>query len=388
MLERFRLLREINASFQRWRLLSLIQRSGLFNKTWYLEENPDVAKAKVNPLIHYLNRGGFEGRDPGPGFSSNWYLHTYQDVKGTGLNPLVHYLKYGKHEGRKIHPDPIVVHQMGKVGSKTVQLSLQKVYIAMNIRIPIYHTHTLNDFDEMKQAAMQDQGGQILAGTSTALRDGETVRKKIDEDPAQHWNIISLVRDPIARHISMFFQNLPEYVPDWRERYADGQLSVYEVHESFLSIPWIYHGLEHWFDTQIKSVPAIGIDVYETPFPHEIGYKIYPGTPQASLLLIRQESLNKCAARAMLEFLGLEDFTLYNTNIADEKDYVDLYRAFKEIPLPAEYVEGVYKTKFARHFYTAEELERFTQHWTKNAKTKDSILPSNRLLTEKEQQDE
>jgi O-antigen biosynthesis protein len=69
--------------------LALMQSSGLFDKDFYLENNPDVEKAKVDPLFHYYYYGGMEGRDPSPGFDGHWYLDTYKDVKPTGLNPLI-----------------------------------------------------------------------------------------------------------------------------------------------------------------------------------------------------------------------------------------------------------------------------------------------------------
>ncbi|MEO7839402.1 MAG: class I SAM-dependent methyltransferase [Anaerolineales bacterium] len=81
--------------------LHLLRGSELFDANWYLANNPDVAKTKVDPLLHYYRHGGFEGRDPSTKFSSSWYLNTYEDVKKAGINPLVHYLKYGKREGRK-----------------------------------------------------------------------------------------------------------------------------------------------------------------------------------------------------------------------------------------------------------------------------------------------
>jgi hypothetical protein len=114
----------------------------------------------------------------------------------------------------------------------------------------------------------------------------------------------------------------------------------------------------------MKAVPAFGIDVYENSFPREIGYRIYPGPLQASLLLIRLENLNGCAERAMHEFLGLENFALHNTNVGTEKDYADLYRAFRGQPLPVEYVQRIYNTQFARHFYTDAELLVLAKRWT------------------------
>ncbi len=90
----------------------LIQSSGLFDRELYLEENPDVAQAGVDPVRHYMIHGGFEGRDPGLYFSSRWYLKTYEDVKKSGMNPLVHYLKYGREEGHKAHPPIFKLRRM------------------------------------------------------------------------------------------------------------------------------------------------------------------------------------------------------------------------------------------------------------------------------------
>jgi hypothetical protein len=81
----------------------LVHSSGLFDRDWYLEKNPDVAQAGVDPVWHYVIHGGFEGRDPGLDFSSRWYLNTYEDVRNSRINPLVHYLKYGRGQGRKAH---------------------------------------------------------------------------------------------------------------------------------------------------------------------------------------------------------------------------------------------------------------------------------------------
>ena len=359
----------------------LIHGSGLYDKDWYLARNPDVAQAKVEPLFHYLLVGGFEGRDPGPNFSSQRYMEVYEDVRKAGLNPLVHYLRYGRHEARIVSPslaqtvarqanlmsirrDPIIVHQMGKVGSRTVLLSLTKTFEELGIEVPVYHTHALAGFEMGRQKAAEEQGQRNPESRLAALAHGERIRKLIDDNPVQHWNLITLVRDPVARNVATFFQNLSEYAPDWHERYAAGMLSTQEVQALFLQAAPAYDVLDLWFDSQMKAIPAFGIDVYASPFSRELGYKIYPGDAQASLLLIRLENLKECAKSAMQEFLGLENFTLQNTNLADEKDYAVLYQAFKELPLPLEYVESIYKTQFARHFYSEAELTAFTNRWT------------------------
>lgn len=80
--------------------IDLIQRTGFFDTTWYLERNPDVKNSRIDPIKHFLLYGGFEGRDPSDKFSCEWYLDTNEDVRRSGMNPLVHYLKYGISEKR------------------------------------------------------------------------------------------------------------------------------------------------------------------------------------------------------------------------------------------------------------------------------------------------
>jgi FkbM family methyltransferase len=85
--------------------LSLIHSSDLFDEAWYVMNYPDITRTGTDPATHYLLFGGFEGRDPGPGFNSHFYLSAYEDVRKTGMNPLIHYLKFGKAEGRRCLPN-------------------------------------------------------------------------------------------------------------------------------------------------------------------------------------------------------------------------------------------------------------------------------------------
>ena len=90
VMEGFRLVRDMR----------LIAASGLFDRDWYLAQNPDVAMAGVDPLRHYLRRGALEGRDPNPFFNTAYYLEANPDVAAANINPLVHFVKYGAAEGR------------------------------------------------------------------------------------------------------------------------------------------------------------------------------------------------------------------------------------------------------------------------------------------------
>ena len=254
---------------------------------------------------------------------------------------------------------------MGKVGSLTITHSLLDAYESIGIQVPIYHVHILTEFDTLEQKVIQEWPNPMdILQASAEFRK---LRKKIDENPAQHWKIVSLVREPVARNVATLFQNLSEFVPDWHQRYADGKLrqsDIRELQEWLINTSTISDIPDQWFDQQIKQIPAFGIDVYAELFPKEVGYKIYRGNAQADLLVIRLENLNECSQKAMREFFGFENFTLHNSNIGEQKDYTDLYNVFRKHPLPVTYVQKIYNTRFAHHFYTDAELEVFKKRWT------------------------
>jgi hypothetical protein len=70
----------------------LIWRSGLFDRHYYLLENPDVRKADMDPLWHFVKIGWKEGRNPSENFDISKYLENNEDLRSMNLNPLVHYI--------------------------------------------------------------------------------------------------------------------------------------------------------------------------------------------------------------------------------------------------------------------------------------------------------
>ena len=76
----------------------MLLKSDLFDSKYYLKENPDVAKAKANPILHYLKFGWKEGRNPSPLFNTNNYISFRPDIVKADICPLVHYELFGKKE--------------------------------------------------------------------------------------------------------------------------------------------------------------------------------------------------------------------------------------------------------------------------------------------------
>ena len=104
----------------------LIESSRFFDRDWYLRNNPDVAKARVDPVWHYLNRGWKERRNPGPEFDGGAYLERYRYVRKAGINPLLHYERSGRAKNRKVqasglvrYPEHVSTNHAKKPGKKT-----------------------------------------------------------------------------------------------------------------------------------------------------------------------------------------------------------------------------------------------------------------------------
>lgn len=263
---------------------------------------------------------------------------------------------------------PIIVYQMGKVGSRSVYETLER----LNLGVPIYHSHILNNLDEIGEQLKRLFDNPV--GSLGAVRQGKAQRKLIEDDSARPWHVISLVRDPVAQTISRFFQSIGEIIPNAERRFKDGAIGVDDFLDAFLR-KWVqnnpYDALNKgydalvWFDNQFK--PVFDIDVYDMPFPCAKGYGIFR-KDRFSLLLFRLEDLDGCAAQAFEEFLGLADFRLMKANEAANKWYQGLYREFvSRIDLPKDYLDKIYGSKFSRHFYTKLEIDAFRAKWTRRS---------------------
>ncbi len=68
-----------------------VRQSGLFDAAFYLERYPDIRRAGIDPLRHYMRHGAAEGRKPHPLFQPDYYLARCPEARDT-RNPLLHFL--------------------------------------------------------------------------------------------------------------------------------------------------------------------------------------------------------------------------------------------------------------------------------------------------------
>jgi glycosyltransferase involved in cell wall biosynthesis len=83
--------------------------SGLFDETWYLERNTDVAAAGLDPVSHYIVVGSKEGRWPNAYFDPDYYRSHFGESETTLDHPVLHYVREGEAKGLRpvTHFDPV-----------------------------------------------------------------------------------------------------------------------------------------------------------------------------------------------------------------------------------------------------------------------------------------
>ena len=253
-----------------------------------------------------------------------------------------------------------IVYQMGKVGSSTVVASLR----ASGLQRRIYHIHSLTGegFDSGKHMyARMFPGQPVDLRRMGHLLVSEQLQKRIANGRrAPKWKVVTLVRDPVARNISDFFQVIDYWLPRFEQRLGAGEFSVDDLIATFMRE---YHHDEplNWFDIELKQV--LGVDVFASEFPKSEGFKIYQ-RDRVEVLVLKLEQLNTCAAAAFGDFLGLDNVNIVGANAARDKNYHLVYKQFKSgLKLPNEYLEQMYTSKYTQQFYSADEIQQFYNTW-------------------------
>lgn len=232
---------------------------------------------------------------------------------------------------------------MGRVGSLTIQDSLGA------LKIPAYSVHALVQRDPCWIISSPDSRWRSIY-LKKHLEEGFNSRKL---------KVITLIREPVARNVSDFF--LRTFTLKTLNLPMHKEISLESLKTYFLE-NFPHNVTLNWFDVELKQM--IGLDVYSVPFPKIKGYKIYKGGDiHPDVLLLKLEKLNECASRAFKEFLGIDEFILQN-KIPVGRRYYQSYKKFVSIKmLPQSYIEKMYTSKYAKHFYTDTELNEYRKKW-------------------------
>jgi len=234
--------------------------------------------------------------------------------------------------------DNILIYQSGKVGSLTVYKSITEIGIACT------QVHSFTQDNEISDICQN------------IFKNFKTIK------------IITLVREPVSRGISLFFELLTYF----------GEPIIILPGSSYLNTiidrlrgnsPGILPLIDEfdWFDNELKTV--FGVDIYAHPFDREKGYSIIK-QGNVEVLAMKMEKLNSLES-VIGEFIGVPQFKLVNANEGDNKVYKYLYKNVKDtIKIPSDVFSAYYENNPKMdHFYSEEEKAAFLKKWEKNIQT-------------------
>jgi hypothetical protein len=185
--------------------------------------------------------------------------------------------------------------------------------------------------------------------------------KRVKENKTPPLKVITIVREPVGRNISAFFQNMPKYCLDLQNT------DVEELQDIFLN-KYLIEYPDLWFKNEIMDL--FNFDPFKEKFDYKKGYKIYKAGKH-KILILRLEDCDRILPEAIYKLLKVKNVNMIRRNVTANKGHIvsrNKYKEFKSLTFPEEFFNKNYKLKYAKHFYTQKELETFKQGWLKYGK--------------------
>jgi len=232
----------------------------------------------------------------------------------------------------------IVLFQIGKVGSTTIGESLRAS------GIDVEHAHVM-----LPESVARRSKGEQRAGSPAYDKAARLL--KLMWSGAQV-NVITSVREPIGRNVSLLFETYSALTggSKWQDATQDELQRVYEddlPHDEPLV----------WFDDEF--LPATGVDVYAHEFDAERGWSVV-ARGSVRVLLIKVEIGDAALGDAISRFLGSKVIIKDACRVNKHR----VYEAFKRrVLVPQRRMEEAVASKYVRHFYTEREITAMRVKW-------------------------
>ena len=244
----------------------------------------------------------------------------------------------------------IILYQMGKVGSSFLETALPVTI----------HRHSLYGESPCSvKPLLKHKGWRARVRKSFKLRKERRLLKS-----RHKIKIISAVRDPYTKNVSHYFQDLPywlSYNTLYRKR-SGGRFERGGLLEDVFLNCFNHDYSLNWFDAEFKKFT--GVDIYDYPFDHAQGYQIID-SDQFDIFIYRLEDFSKLE-KPLSDFCNESIKIEKNINTAEVKWYNSINKSFKSNFKPSnEYLNYLYTSKLAQHFYSEEELNAFYKKNTK-----------------------
>ena len=175
--------------------------------------------------------------------------------------------------------------------------------------------------------------------------------------------MVVLVRDPVDQNLSHFFYNFANLTGRSLEERP-------WTYSELLRLYWVksalsgYKIFEHWFENELQCYT--GLDVFAQPFERERGWQEY-NLDNLAVLVMKIELDDATKNSVLASFLNLKNLQIQAINRAEDQTYATLYHLFREkFALNKWRLGTIYSGRFAKHFYTEQEISSFIHKWTRS----------------------
>jgi hypothetical protein len=245
---------------------------------------------------------------------------------------------------------------MGKVASSSIYETVRAC------GFEAIHVHTLNDWDLSHEANVlipseSDSSLPLNIQTSLTFRHG--FDRNLYRFPIP---VITLVRDPVARNISAYFENLDRH-------FKSDDTSLETLIRNFLD-NYPHEIATLWLDREIRELTRL--DLLDHRAAANSSDTVYENA-RFRILVMRVEDSDEAKRQALEQFLDVPVPEIVKSNEGQNKAYADLYREFmSSLTLPQSYLDAMYESDFSKRFWNSEELQNMRARW----KTSDQLAYS------------
>ena len=237
----------------------------------------------------------------------------------------------------KVEEVPVAIYTLGKSGSSSIYNTLKREY-------SYFKVHQLNFIDG---SYLRENHGERFARRNIDRAQKFLNRRSVKGKKIKY---ITLVREPLSRDISSFYQNRQLYFQDVEVSDYDAINDLIETRGYDLALNWFDYEMKHYLD----------FDIYSKSFNKQRGYSIYQVNDKAELLVLRTDKINDVAITAINEFLNIDIKGLVTFNVSDNKSISNHQKQLKsQFRLSKTNHLKITNSKFMNHFFTEEEIEQY-----------------------------
>lgn len=168
--------------------------------------------------------------------------------------------------------------------------------------------------------------------------------------------IIDVYRNPIERKISSFFQNINDFVPDWKVRPIE--YLIRKFNNKYIYTLEEYHSINEAF--RYYNIP------YFKTFDFQKKFNIIEKDNKIFIKILYKD-INEW--KYILRYIFNKRFIIKNSNLSDTKDYYPTYQEFLEkYKLPKKYLNRLINKDIEFKVYnTPEEQKEYIDYWKENS---------------------